>query len=146
MKSISSVDQDILFNTRNNFIFPSIHVLFCLLYKNIVLLPHKNRAVYSDAFRDNRHIHVRLSWIITHVRWSILLVVEKSINHLYNNTIIENIMEYNNRVYTITWLLCAFSLVVDRDLLKDVHTDDIKSTPYHVSRLVFLFWCPKIYQ
>ena len=24
-------------------------------------------------------------------------------------------------VYTITWLLCAFSLVVDRDLLKDTH-------------------------
>ena len=29
-------------------------------------------------------------------------------------------------LYTITWLLCAFSLVVDRDLLKD--TDDVKST------------------
>ena len=25
--------------------------------------------------------------------------------------------------YTITWLLCAFSLVVDRDLLKDKHTE-----------------------
>ena len=44
MKFISSVDQDIsrvsktnewdiLFNTRNNLIFPNIHVLFCLLYK-----------------------------------------------------------------------------------------------------------------
>ena len=40
MKFISSVYQDIswvnkwdiLFNTRNNFIFPDIHVLFCLLY------------------------------------------------------------------------------------------------------------------
>ena len=30
--------------------------------------------------------------------------------------------------YTITRLLCAFSLVVDRDLLKDTHTDDVKST------------------
>ena len=67
MKFISSVDQDIsqvskanewdiLFNTRNNFIFPSIRVLFCLLYKKIVLLPHKNRAVNSDAFHDNRHM------------------------------------------------------------------------------------------
>ena len=34
--------------------------------------------------------------------------------------------------YTITWLLCAFSSVVDRDLLKDTHT-------YGVSRPVFLF-------
>ena len=25
-------------------------------------------------------------------------------------------------LYTITWFLCAFSLVVDRDLLKDTHT------------------------
>ena len=44
IKFISSVDKDIsrvrkenewdiLFNTRNNFIFPNIHVLFCLLYK-----------------------------------------------------------------------------------------------------------------
>ena len=61
MKFISSVEhsisrvskvnkRDILFNTRNNFIFPNIHVLFCLLYKKIVLLPHKNRAVYSNGF------------------------------------------------------------------------------------------------
>ena len=47
---------DILFNTRNNFMFPSIHVLFCLIYKTIVLLPHKNRAVNSNAFHDNRHM------------------------------------------------------------------------------------------
>ena len=65
MKFISSVDQDIsarvskanewdiLFNTKNNFIFPSIHVLFCLLYKKIILLPHKNRAENSNAFHDN---------------------------------------------------------------------------------------------
>ena len=39
-----------------NFIFPNIHVLFCLLYKKIVLLPHKNRAVNSNAFHDNRHM------------------------------------------------------------------------------------------
>ena len=45
--------------------------------------------------------------------------------------------------YTITWLLCAFSLVVDRDLLKDTHTGGVKSTSDHVSRLVFLFSCPK---
>ena len=56
-KFISSVDQDISrvskrtseisCSTReiNNFIFLSTHVLFCLLYKIIVLLPHKNRAV-----------------------------------------------------------------------------------------------------
>ena len=51
VKFISSVSHerakrtsawDILFDTRNIFIFPSIHVLFCSLYKKIVLLPHKN--------------------------------------------------------------------------------------------------------
>ena len=60
MKYISIVDQDIsqvsrankgdiLFNIRNNFIFPHIHV-FWLLYKTIVLLPHKNRAVYAYVY------------------------------------------------------------------------------------------------
>ena len=60
MKFISSVDQDIsqvskanewdiLFNTRNN---------FGLLFKKILptVLPHKNRAVNSNAFHDNRHM------------------------------------------------------------------------------------------
>ena len=40
--------------------------------------------------------------------------------------------------YTITWLLCAFSLVVDRDLLKDTQ----RWRQIHISRLVFLFSCP----
>ena len=51
MEFISSVDQDmsrvnkankwdILFNTRNNFIFPNIHVLFCL-YKKYSYCPTK---------------------------------------------------------------------------------------------------------
>ena len=40
-------------------------------------------------------------------------------------------------------LLCAFSLVVDRDLLKDTHTDGVKSTSDHVSKLVFLFSRPQ---
>ena len=44
----------------------------------------------------------------------------------------------NNTVFTITWLLCALSLVVDRE-----HTDGVKSTSDHVSRLVFLFSCPQ---
>ena len=35
--------------------------------------------------------------------------------------------------------MCAFSLVVARDLLKDTHRDGAKSTSGHVSRLVFLF-------
>ena len=39
--------------------------------------------------------------------------------------------------YAVTWLLCAFSLVVDRDLLKNTH----KWRQIHVSRLVFLFSC-----
>ena len=34
LTSVSKATEwDILFNTRNNFIFPSIHVLFCFLYK-----------------------------------------------------------------------------------------------------------------
>ena len=51
MKFISSVVQ-----YEKYFPFPSIHVLFCLLYKIIVLLPHKNRAVNVNAFHDNRHM------------------------------------------------------------------------------------------
>ena len=56
IKFVSSVDQDTLVNTRNNFIFPNIHVLFCLLYKKIHQLHHKNRAVNSNEFHDNRHM------------------------------------------------------------------------------------------
>ena len=47
-----------------------------------------------------------------------------------------------NHIYTITRLLYTFSLVVDRDLLEDRHTNDVKSTSDQVSRLVFLFSCP----
>ena len=71
MKFISSVDQDISRVSKANeckiccstreiisyFQNPNIYVLFCLLYKKkIVVLPHKNRAVYSDAFHDNQHM------------------------------------------------------------------------------------------
>ena len=60
-----------LFTAKNNFIFPDIHVLLeMFIISNIVLLAHKNRTVNSNAFHDNRH-----------VRLSILLVAEKSINH-----------------------------------------------------------------
>ena len=56
----------------------------------------------------------------------------------------ERVMNFSTSIiYTITWLLCAFSLVVDRHLLNDTHTDGVKSTSDHVSRLVFLFPCPK---
>ena len=44
--------------------------------------------------------------------------------------------------YTITWLQCAFSLVVDRDLLKDTHTDGFKSTS---AVLFFFFHAPKTF-
>ena len=43
--------------------------------------------------------------------------------------------------HTVTWLLCAFSMVVDRDQL--THTDGVKSTLDNVSRFVFLFPFPK---
>ena len=41
------------------------------------------------------------------------------------------------------WVLCPFSLVVDRDLLKCTRTDGVKSTSDHVSRLVFLLSYPQ---
>ena len=54
-KFISSVDRnsrvskanewDILFNTKNNFIFSNIHVLFCLLYKNSPIAPQKQSSI-----------------------------------------------------------------------------------------------------
>ena len=43
------------------------------------------------------------------------------------------------RIYTITWLLCAFSLVVDRDLLKDTHIYSVKSTSNTSADLFFFF-------
>ena len=42
-------------------------------------------------------------------------------------------------LYAITWLLCAFSLVVDRDLLVDTHADGVKSTSDHVSGFFVLY-------
>ena len=36
--------------------FLSLQSYFYYLYKKIVLLPHKNRAVTSNAFHDNRHM------------------------------------------------------------------------------------------
>ena len=41
--------------------------------------------------------------------------------------------------------MCAFSLVFDRGLLKDTHTDGVKSTSDHISRLVFLFSYPQTF-
>ena len=43
-------------NREMNFIFPRIRVLFCLLYKKLAIFPLKHRAVYSNAFHDNRHM------------------------------------------------------------------------------------------
>ena len=48
---------------------------------------------------------------------------------------------YNAKVDAkLFFVLCNF-LYFCRDLLKDTHTDGVKSTSYHVSRLVFLFSC-----
>ena len=45
-------------------------------------------------------------------------------------------------IYTITWLLCAFSLVVDRDLLEDTHTHI--TVPRHITSAdLFFFLFPK---
>ena len=47
-----------------------------------------------------------------------------------------------NMFYTITWLLCAFSLVVDHDLLEDTHTDGVKSTSDSRQHTCFSFFMP----
>ena len=83
MKFISSVGQDIsqVSKVIEQVRYPVQHkklyhiskhscIILFIIYKKIVLLPHKNRAVYSNVFHDNRH-----------VRLSILLVAEKSIKH-----------------------------------------------------------------
>ena len=60
----------------------------------MVLLSHKNRAVNSNAFHDNQHMCIGLSWIITQVRLSILLVAETT----FSNSLIiheENSKEIN---------------------------------------------------
>ena len=45
-------------------------------------------------------------------------------------------------IYTITWLLCAFSLVVDRDLLKDTHRWPWRSLVENLcTRNMFSFAC-----
>ena len=71
------------------------------------------------------------------MRLSILLVGEKSINHF---------ILYNKVLYTIAWLLCAFSLVVDRDILEDTHTDGVRSRQLTSADLFFFFHAPKIFQ
>ena len=62
------------FNTRNKFIFPNIHVLFCLLYKKIVLLPHKNRAENFNALHDNRH-----KWDYRFYQWRKIVKINKQV-------------------------------------------------------------------
>ena len=51
-----------------------------------------------------------------------------------------------SQIYTITWLLCAFSLVVDRDLLEDKHT--MASNPRQITSadLFFFFHAHQILQ
>ena len=67
-----------------------------------------------------------------------LLLILYRLNRDYIYKYITNCVDYK---YTITWLLCAFSLVVDQ-ILEDTHTDGVKSTSDHVSRLVSIFSCP----
>ena len=58
--------------------------MYCSVYyiKKIVLLPHKNRAVYSNAFHDNHTCEIEIIDFISGV--------EKSINHsiLYKGILI----------------------------------------------------------
>ena len=55
---VSKANEDILFNTRNNFIFPNIHVLFCLLYKKISPIINKSckRPLRRQSRDTNRNI------------------------------------------------------------------------------------------
>ena len=67
----------------------------------------------------------------------------------YNNLLGSNsyLVLRGTYIYTITWLLCAFSLVVDRDLLKDTHTQ-MASNPRQITSadLFFFFHASKILQ
>ena len=44
---ISSVEDDIMFNTRNKLVFRSTHVFFCLLYKLQVFHQYKMSRSYD---------------------------------------------------------------------------------------------------
>ena len=108
MKFISSVVQ-----YEKYFPFPSIHVLFCLLYKIIVLLPHKNRAVNVNAFHDNRHMWDFM--VITHVRLSILLVAETFWNWLFQTFFDSHDPQFCSQLNTcrqMPLLLCNIFLLV----------------------------------
>ena len=59
-----------------------------------------------------------------------------------------------NMFYTITWLVCAFSLVVDHDLLEDTHTDGVKSISFNkpfefllhkTNNVDYIFPCVRVY-
>ena len=72
----------ISFSTREiNFVFPSIHVFFCLLYKGRMFSRTRSwNTVFIYQFLDNQEeaiiSHVWLSWIISHVRLPFLSVAE----------------------------------------------------------------------
>ena len=88
-------------------------------------LPHKNRAVYSNAFHDNRH--VRLFWIITHVRLSLLLVAEASIKHYFFLSLMIVNLAYPivfTRPNYCTWFVRKCCQTVLWTLLNQSHTPD----------------------
>ena len=63
-------------------------------------------------------------------------------NDSFENDLGEETIHLVKFVYTITWLLCAFSLAADRDLLKDTH----RWRQIHVrsrQRTCFSFFMPR---
>ena len=92
-------------------------------------------TVWSRCLQINSIYHLRMTHHITNRRSSVH--EECMCKSMKGNTF--NWLE--KVLYTIMWLLCAFSLVVHCDLIKDTHThtDDVKS----MSRLVLLFLYPK---
>ena len=83
-------------------------------------------------------IHSSMSEKIKHKYQVIIEYIRKS------SQMQASVYEINiaNNFYTMTWLLIAFSLVVNRYLLKDTQTEGIKSTSDHVSRLFFYIPMP----
>ena len=78
-------------------------------------------------------------WCRREIRWVSQNFGSK---RLSNFAVVVEMWILTDNFYTITWLVCALSLVVDRDPLKDTHTDGVKSTSDHVvSILVLLFLC-----
>ena len=66
------------------------------------------------------HVH-HGTWPIFALKWITADLTDRCLFRKFRAGVYNWPLLSQNRVYTITWLLCALSLVVDRDLIKDTH-------------------------